>query len=81
MIINQQAQAEQAQAVTAQQVQAVEQAQAPYIAPAQTPPAYTAPSQPAYQVDWSQEGRDRDEYNASVTSNYDGTGQDNPWGK
>ncbi|MFZ2557530.1 MAG: hypothetical protein WAX18_06665, partial [Lactococcus raffinolactis] len=60
------------------QVQATEQAQATYTAPAQqtpatpsyTAPAQSAPSQPSYQVDWSQAGRDRDEYNASQ-GNYD----------
>ena len=59
-------QAQQAQAVAEQsQAQATEQAQAvapPQQAPQQTPPAQ---QQPPQNIDWSQAGRDKTEYNAS----------------
>ena len=89
-VATQQAEQAQAQVVVEQsqaQAQATEQAQATYTAPEQQTPA--TPSYTALQVDGgagayanrTQADRDRDAYNASVTSNYDGTGKDNPWGK
>src|SRR5574337_268235 len=56
---------EQAQVVAQQQAQATKQAQAvapPQQAPQQTPPA---PQQPPQYIDWSQEGLNKAEYNAS----------------
>lgn len=87
----QQAQAAQEQAVAAEQAQAVAQQQAQpqqgYQASnnASTAPTYQAPAQSQPQVDWSQAGRDRDEYNASQGVNADGSkvviaGGD-PWAK
>ena len=80
----QQAQAtEQAQAEQAQQ--ATEQAQAvapPQQAPQQTPPA---PQQPPQYIDWSQEGLNKAEYNASqgldANGNVSQTVGGSPWGK
>ena len=85
----QQAQAEQqaqAQAVADQsQAQATEQAQAvapPQQAPQQTPPA---PQQPPQYIDWSQEGLNKAEYNASqgldANGNVSQTVGGSPWGK
>lgn len=74
----QQAQAEQAQ-------QATKQAQAvapPQQAPQQTPPA---PQQPPQYIDWSQEGLNKAEYNASqgldANGNVSQTVGGSPWGK
>ena len=80
----QQAQAtEQAQAEQAQQ--ATKQAQAvapPQQAPQQTPPA---PQQPPQYIDWSQEGLNKAEYNASqgldANGNVSQTVGGSPWGK
>ena len=79
-------QAQQAQAVAEQsQAQATEQAQAvapPQQAPQQTPPA---PQQPPQYIDWSQEGLNKAEYNASqgldANGNVSQTVGGSPWGK
>ena len=79
-------QQQQAQAVSEQsQAQATEQAQAvapPQQAPQQTPPAQ---QQPPQYIDWSQEGRDKTEYNASqgldANGNVSQTVGGSPWGK
>ena len=79
-------QAQQAQAVADQsQAQATEQAQAvapPQQAPQQTPPA---PQQPPQYIDWSQEGLNKAEYNASqgldANGNVSQTVGGSPWGK
>ena len=76
----------QAQAVSEQsQAQATEQAQAvapPQQAPQQTPPA---PQQPPQYIDWSQEGLNKAEYNASqgldANGNVSQTVGGSPWGK
>ena len=100
VVAQQQAQAEQqAQAVAQQQqqAQATEQAQAeqaqqatkqaqavapPQQAPQQTPPA---PQQPPQYIDWSQEGLNKAEYNASqgldANGNVSQTVGGSPWGK
>lgn len=87
VVAQQQAQAtEQAQAVAEQsQAQATEQAQAvapPQQAPQQTPPA---PQQPPQYIDWSQEGLNKAEYNASqgldANGNVSQTVGGSPWGK
>jgi membrane protein involved in colicin uptake len=86
----QQAQAEQAQAqaqavAEQSQAQATKQAQAvapPQQAPQQTPPA---PQQPPQYIDWSQEGLNKAEYNASqgldANGNVSQTVGGSPWGK
>lgn len=79
-------QAQQAQAVAEQsQAQATEQAQAvapPQQAPQQTPPAQ---QQPPQYIDWSQEGLNKAEYNASqgldANGNVSQTVGGSPWGK
>ena len=79
-------QAQQAQAVAEQsQAQATKQAQAvapPQQAPQQTPPA---PQQPPQYIDWSQEGLNKAEYNASqgldANGNVSQTVGGSPWGK
>lgn len=79
-------QAQQAQAVADQsQAQATKQAQAvapPQQAPQQTPPA---PQQPPQYIDWSQEGLNKAEYNASqgldANGNVSQTVGGSPWGK
>ena len=79
-------QQQQAQAVSEQsQAQATEQAQAvapPQQAPQQTPPA---PQQPPQYIDWSQEGLNKAEYNASqgldANGNVSQTVGGSPWGK
>ena len=79
-------QAQQAQAVAEQsQAQATEQAQAvapPQQAPQQTPPA---PQPPPQYIDWSQEGLNKAEYNASqgldANGNVSQTVGGSPWGK
>ena len=79
-------QAQQAQAVADQsQAQATEQAQAvapPLQAPQQTPPAQ---QQPPQYIDWSQEGLNKAEYNASqgldANGNVSQTVGGSPWGK
>ena len=79
-------QQQQAQAVAEQsQAQATEQAQAvapPQQAPQQTPPA---PQQPPQYIDWSQEGLNKAEYNASqgldANGNVSQTVGGSPWGK
>ncbi len=79
-------QAQQAQAVAEQsQAQATKQAQAvapPQHAPQQTPPA---PQQPPQYIDWSQEGLNKAEYNASqgldANGNVSQTVGGSPWGK
>lgn len=88
VVAQQQAQAEQqaqAQAVAQQQQQATKQAQAvapPQQAPQQTPPA---PQQPPQYIDWSQEGLNKAEYNASqgldANGNVSQTVGGSPWGK
>ncbi len=84
----QQAQAtEQAQAEQAQQAQAVadqSQAQATKQAQAVAPPQQ-APQQPPQYIDWSQEGLNKAEYNASqgldANGNVSQTVGGSPWGK
>lgn len=79
-------QQQQAQAVAEQsQAQATEQAQAvapPQQAPQQTPPAQ---QQPPQYIDWSQEGLNKAEYNASqgldANGNVSQTVGGSPWGK
>lgn len=79
-------QAQQAQAVAEQsQAQATKQAQAvapPQQAPQQTPPAQ---QQPPQYIDWSQEGLNKAEYNASqgldANGNVSQTVGGSPWGK
>ena len=79
-------QQQQAQAVSEQsQAQATEQAQAvapPQQAPQQTPPAQ---QQPPQYIDWSQEGLNKAEYNASqgldANGNVSQTVGGSPWGK
>lgn len=79
-------QAQQAQAVADQsQAQATKQAQAvapPQQAPQQTPPAQ---QQPPQYIDWSQEGLNKAEYNASqgldANGNVSQTVGGSPWGK
>ena len=93
VVAQQQAQAEQqaqAQAVAQQQQQAQavsEQSQAQAVAPPQQAPQQTppAPQQPPQYIDWSQEGLNKAEYNASqgldANGNVSQTVGGSPWGK
>lgn len=77
-----QAQAEQAQQATKQAQAVAPPQQAPQQAPQQTPPA---PQQPPQYIDWSQEGLNKAEYNASqgldANGNVSQTVGGSPWGK